>query len=191
MEHTFMVSAVKGKSKMVTKEDIDGRIESVAESKCREEGGEYVHGYRRDDGFYVHGFCRKRNPAVAEIYKNYRESANSIKAENDLRKHGTKVHGGYTLSVGQLQDYFNKHDIPANISSGERRDKNGNLRLRWNRHVDSRETEYVSRYAGKEGVVKSHDGYAVWWVDEGGKRYEGKTKTVSEAKYEAERKMRE
>lgn len=71
------------------------------------------------------------------------------------------------------------------------RDRNGNRRLKWKRHSDSRETEYIALSGSKEGVVKSHDGYAVWWVDEGGKRYEGKTKTVSEAKYEAERKMRE
>ena len=182
MEHTFMVSAVRGKSEMVTKED------------CEREGKIFVPAHTTEYGSYVHSYCRDKgmtNPTLTEIFGNYKESVDTIKADRDLRNHGTKVHGGYTLSVGQLQDYFNKHDVPANISSGERRDRNGNLRLRWNRHVDSRETEYVSRYAGKEGVIKSHDGYAVWWVDEGGKRYEGKTKTVSEAKYEAERKMRE
>ena len=134
-----MVSAVKGKSEMVTKEDFDRRIESAGESRCREEGGEYVPGYRRDDGIYVHGFCRKGSKRTYDRYM----------------------------------------------------DRNGNTRAKWKRHSDSRETEYILSSEGKEGVVKSHDGYAVWWVDEGGKRYEGKTKTVSEAKYEAERKMRE
>ena len=48
------------KINLVTKEDFDRRIESVGESRCREEGGEYVRGYRRDDGIYVHGFCRMK-----------------------------------------------------------------------------------------------------------------------------------
>ena len=124
---------------MVTREDLDRRIESLQESRCREEGGEYVHGYRRDDGIYVRGFCRtKGSKRTYDLYM----------------------------------------------------DRNGNTRAKWKRHSDPRETEYILKSEGKEGVVKSHDGYAVWWVEENGKRVEGKTKSVWEAKAEVERRMR-
>ena len=135
-----MVSAVKGKSEMVTKEDFDRRIESVGESRCREEGGEYVHGHRRDDGIYVHGFCRMKG--------------------------SKRTYDRYV-------------------------DRNGNTRAKWKRHSDSRETEYILSSEGKEGVVKSHDGYSVWWIEENGKREEGRTKNVREAKYEVERRLRD
>ena len=124
---------------MVTKEDFDRRIESAGESKCREEGGEYVHGYRRDDGIYVHGFCRIGSKRTHDRYM----------------------------------------------------DRNGNTRLKWKKHSDSRETEYIAHSGNKEGVVKSHDGYSVWWVEHNGKRVDGRTKSVSEAKYEVERRMRD
>ena len=39
------------KINLVTKEDFDRRIESVGESRCREEGGEYVRGYCRHTKF--------------------------------------------------------------------------------------------------------------------------------------------
>ena len=70
------------------------------------------------------------------------------------------------------------------------RDRNGNTRAKWKRHSDSRETEYILNSEGKEGVVKSHDGYTVWWVEENGRREEGRTRNVREAKSEVERRMR-
>ena len=69
-------------------------------------------------------------------------------------------------------------------------DRNGNTRAKWKRHSDSRETEYILNSGGKEGVVKSHDGYSVWWVEHNGKRVDGRTKNVREAKSEVERRMR-
>ena len=167
---------------MVTKED------------CEREGKIFVPAHTTEDGSYVHAYCRDKgmiNPALAEINRNYRELANTIKADSDLRKYGTKVHGGYTLSVGQIQDYFREHDIPVKTVTETRRDRNGNTRLKWKRHSDSRETEYITHSGSKEGVVKSHDGYSVWWVEHDGKRVEGRTKSVSEAKYEVERRMRD
>ena len=71
------------------------------------------------------------------------------------------------------------------------RDRNGNTRLKWKRHSDSRETEYITHSGRKEGVVKARDGYSVWWVEHNGKRVDGKTKTVGEAKSEVERRMRD
>ena len=124
---------------MVTREDFDERIESMGETKCREEGGEYVPGYRRYDGVYVHGFCRTKGSR--RTYDRYM-------------------------------------------------DRNGNTRAKWKRHSDSRETEYILNSDGKEGVVKSHDGYAVWGVEGNGKREEGRTKNAREAKSEVERRMR-
>jgi hypothetical protein len=59
------------------------------------------------------------NPAVKEINRNYRESARQIKADHDLRMHGTKIHGGYALTEGQLADYFK--DVDKRRSHRKRR----------------------------------------------------------------------
>jgi len=50
----------------------------------------------------------KNNPAIEEISKRYREKVKEIKMENELRKYGTKIPGGYVMTIGQLQEYFRK-----------------------------------------------------------------------------------
>ena len=50
----------------------------------------------------------KRNPAVEEITKRYEERIKALRMEKELRKYGTKIPGGYIMTIGQLQEFFRK-----------------------------------------------------------------------------------
>jgi len=50
----------------------------------------------------------KNNPAVEMITRRYGEKIKTIKMDNELRKYGTKIPGGYVMTIGQLQEYFRK-----------------------------------------------------------------------------------
>ena len=107
-------------------------------------------------------------------------------SKEDCEREGKIFVGSHRLRDGTLvHSYCKERDTQL------RRDRNGNTRLKWKRHSDSRETEYIAHSSNKEGVVKSFDGKAVWWVDHDGKRVEGRTKSVREAKYEVERRLRD
>ena len=107
-------------------------------------------------------------------------------SKEDCEREGKIFVGSHRLRDGTLvHSYCKERDTQL------RRDRNGNTRLKWKRHSDSRETEYIAHSGNKEGVVKSFDSKAVWWVEHDGKRVEGRTKSVSEAKYEVERRMRD
>jgi hypothetical protein len=43
----------------------------------------------------------------------------------------------------------------------------------------------------KEDCEREGKIFVGWWVEHNGKRVDGRTKTVSEAKYEVERRMRD
>ena len=105
-------------------------------------------------------------------------------SKEDCEREGKIFVGSHRLRDGTLvHSYCKERDTQL------RRDRNGNTRLKWKRHSDSRETEYIAHSGNKEGVVKSFDSKAVWWVEHDGKRVEGRTKSVSEAKYEVERRL--
>lgn len=107
-------------------------------------------------------------------------------SKEDCEREGKIFVGSHRLRDGTLvHSYCKERDTQL------MRDRNGNTRLKWKRHSDSRETEYIAHSGNKEGVVKSFDSKAVWWVEHDGKRVEGRTKSVSEAKYEVERRMRD
>ncbi len=107
-------------------------------------------------------------------------------SKEDCEREGKIFVGSHRLRDGTLvHSYCKERDTQL------MRDRNGNTRLKWKRHSDSRETEYIAHSGNKEGVVKSFDSKAVWWVEHDGKRVEGRTKSVSEAKYEVERRLRD
>ena len=107
-------------------------------------------------------------------------------SKEDCEREGKIFVGSHRLRDGTLvHSYCKERDTQM------RHDRNGNTRLKWKRHSDSRETEYITHSGRKEGVVKSHDDYSVWWVEHNGKRVDGKTTTVGEAKSEVERRMRD
>ena len=106
-------------------------------------------------------------------------------SKEDCEREGKIFVGSHRLRDGTLvHSYCKERDTQL------RRDRNGNTRLKWKRHSDSRETEYIAHSGNKEGVIKSHDGYSVWWVEENGKREEGRTRNAREAKSEVERRLR-
>lgn len=85
----------------------------VTKSDCERKGKVFVRSHTTKDGTRVEAYCRDKamiNPAIVEINRNYRENLNSIKGERELSRYGTPTHGGYTLSIGQLQDYFREND---------------------------------------------------------------------------------
>ena len=91
----------------------------------------------------------------------------------------------------RLRDGTFVHSYCKERDTQMRHDRNGNTRLKWKRHSDSRETEYIALSGSKEGVVKSFDGRSIWWVDENGRREKGESKNVREAKSEVERRLRD
>ena len=106
--------------------------------------------------------------------------------KEDCEREGKIFVGSHRLRDGTLvHSYCKERELPM------RHDRNGNSKLKWKRYSDSYETEYIVNGNGKEGVVKARDGYSVWWVEHNGKRVDGKTKTVGEAKSEVERRMRD
>ena len=107
-------------------------------------------------------------------------------SKEDCEREGKIFVGSHRLRDGTLV-----HSYCKARATQMRHDRTGNPRLNWKRHSDARETEYITHSGNKEGVVKSHDGYSIWWVEHNGKRVDGRTKSVSEAKYEVERRMRD
>ena len=106
--------------------------------------------------------------------------------KEDCEREGKIFVGSHRLRDGTLvHSYCKERELPM------RHDRNGNSKLKWKRHSDPYETEYIVNGNGKEGVVKARDGYSVWWVEHNGKRVDGKTTTVREAKSEVERRMRD
>ena len=107
--------------------------------------------------------------------------------KEDCEREGKIFVPSHTTKEGS---YIHAYCKERNEDAPSYRDRNGNRRLKWKRHSDSRETEYIAISGSKEGVVKSFDGRSVWWVDENGRREKGESKNVREAKSEVERRLR-